>query len=60
MPIANPIGHNVGGGRCVSSWSDSCSVSGLGCSGSTKSKSYRKGRPEGARTNPARTRSNGA
>src|SRR5690349_5281568 len=35
MPIAKPIGHSVGGGRCGSSWSDSCSVSGLGCSGST-------------------------
>src|SRR3954453_17542701 len=35
MPIAKPIGHSVGGGRCVSSWSDSCLVSGLGCSGST-------------------------
>src|SRR5438445_482651 len=28
-------GDSVGGGRCASSWSDSCSVSGLGCSGST-------------------------
>ena len=41
MPIAKPIGHSVGAGRCVSSGSDSCSVSGLGCSGSTRSKSYR-------------------
>ena len=41
-PIAKPIGHRVGEGRCGSSWSDSCSVSGLGCSGSTRSKSYRK------------------
>src|SRR3954469_24784814 len=35
MPMAKPIGHSVGGGRCVSSWSDSCLVSGLGCSAST-------------------------
>src|SRR6476659_8033721 len=35
IPIAKPIGYSVGDGRCVSSWSDSCSVSGLGCSGST-------------------------
>ncbi len=43
MPIANPMGHSVGGGRCGSSWSDSCAVSGLGCSGSTRSKSYKGG-----------------
>ena len=36
MPIAKPIGYSVGDGRCVSSGSDSCSVSGLGCSGSTR------------------------
>src|SRR3954471_19355494 len=35
IPIAKPIGQIVGGGRCASSWSDSCSASGLGCSGST-------------------------
>src|SRR3954469_8013177 len=48
MPMAKPIGHSVGGGRCVSSWSDSCLVSGLGCSGSTgRSLTRSAGSPEG-------------
>jgi len=59
IPIAKPMGHSVGDGRCASSWSDSCSVSGLGCSGSTKSKSYRKRLCCVRRTSPGRIPSSG-
>src|SRR6266480_2144966 len=52
MPMAKPIGHSVGGGRCVSSWSDSCLVSGLGCSGSTGRSLIGNAYPAGAEPHP--------